>query len=69
MLTFGFTNAVPAFQPITNNFVERHNLKYVNAYLDNIAIGGMNQESHDANLRTLKKSAEADHLKINESKS
>ena len=34
-----------------NQFIKRHNLKYINVYLDNITVGGMDQNSHDENLK------------------
>ena len=45
VMPFGLTNAVPAFQRVMNQFIKRHDLKYVNVYLDNITVGGMDQIS------------------------
>ena len=42
-LPFGLTNAMPAFQRAINEFIAKHDLKCVNAYLDNITVGGMTQ--------------------------
>ena len=57
VMPFGLTNAVPAFQRMMNQFIKRHDLKYVNVYLDNITVGGMDQISHDENLKALKEAA------------
>ena len=53
-MPFGLTNAVPTFQSVMNEFIDRYKLKGVNAYLDNITVGGMDQASHDENLNALK---------------
>ena len=70
VLPFHFTNAVSAFQHIMKKFIERHNLKYADAYLDNIPGDGMDQESHDAKLKALKRLLKliSDHLTFDESK-
>ena len=54
VMPFGSTNAVPAFQHVMNEFIDRYKLKGVNVYLDNITVGGMDQASHDENLYALK---------------
>ena len=36
VMSFGLTKAVPAFQRVMSQFIKRHDLKYVNVYLDNI---------------------------------
>ena len=68
VMPFGLTNAVPAFQRVINQFIKRHNLKYVNVYLDNITVGGMDQKPHDENLKALKEAAKKDNFTFNEEK-
>ena len=51
VMPFGPTNAVPAFQRVMNQIIKRHNLKYVNVYLDNITVGGMDQKSRSQKRR------------------
>ena len=46
-MPFGLTNAVPAFQRVMHNFIEKYQFKGVNAYLDNLTVGGFNQASHN----------------------
>ena len=65
-MPFGLTNAVPAFQQVMNQFIKCHDLKYVNVYLDNITVGGMDQKSHDENLKALKEAAKKDNFTFNE---
>ena len=57
-LPFGLTNVVPTFQRAINEFIAKHDLKCVNAYLDNITVGGMTQQEHDDNLAALRRAAE-----------
>ena len=66
---FGLTNAVPGFQRVINRFIARHKLKGVNAYLDNISVGGKTKKEHDINLAALKKAAAEDSFTFNEDKS
>ena len=57
-MPFGLTHAVPAFQGVMNEFIDRYKLKGVNVlYFDNITVGGMDQASHDKNLSALKEAA------------
>ena len=67
-MPFGLTNAVPAFQQLINQFIKRHDLKFVNVYLGNITVGGMDQKSHDENLKALKETAKIDNFAFNEKK-
>ena len=67
-MPFGLTNAIPAFQRVMNQFIKRHGLKYVNVYSDNITVGGMNQISHDENMKALKEAAKKDDFTLNEEK-
>ena len=68
VMPFGLANAVPAFQQMINQFIKRHDLKYVNVYLDNITVGEMDQISHDENLKALKEAAKKDNFTFNEEK-
>ena len=67
-MPFGLTNAIPAFQQVMNQFIKHHDLKYVNVYLDNITVGGMDQISHEENLKALKEAAKKDNFTFNEEK-
>ena len=51
-----------------SQFIERHKLKCVNVYLDNITVGVKDQKSHDDNLKALREAAEKDHFTFNEDK-
>ena len=53
VMPFGLINAVPAFQRVMHSFIEKYQLKGVNAYLDNLTVGGFDQASHDDNLKAL----------------
>ena len=67
-MPFGLTNAVPAFQRVMNEFIDCYKLKGVNVYLDNITVGGMDQDSHDKNLSALKEAAKQENFTFNENK-
>ena len=47
---FGLTNAVPCFQRIVDDIIRANNCEGTYAYLDNITVGGSNQQEHDINL-------------------
>ena len=68
-MPFGLTSAVLAFQRVMNQFIKRHDLKYVNVYLDNVTFGGRDQISRDENLKVLKEAAKKDKFTVNEEKS
>ena len=68
VMPFGLANAVPAFQRVMNEFINRYKLKGVNVYLDNITVGGMDQASHDKNLSALKETAKKENFTFNENK-
>ena len=53
-MPFSLTNAVPGFQRVMNEFINRYKLKGVNVYLDYITVGGMDQASHDKNFKCIK---------------
>ena len=50
-LRFSVTNGVSAFQRVIDDFIKRHNLKKVYAYLDDITVTGATAEEHDHNLK------------------
>ena len=51
-----------------NEFIKRNQLKGVNVYLDNLTVGGEDQQSHDQNLKALKQAALKEHFTFNENK-
>ena len=50
-------------------FVEDNHLKAVFPYIDNITIGGKDQDDHDTNLKLFQEAAQRANLKFNDSKS
>ena len=56
-MPFGFINATPALQRVINQFSKRHDLKYVNVYLNNIYVGKIDQQSLDENIKALRSRA------------
>ena len=50
-IPFGVTTGVAMFQRSMDKFVEDENLTDTSPYLDNITVGGYNQEHHDENCR------------------
>ena len=50
-------------------FVEDNNFKAVFPYIDNITIGGKDQDDHDTNLKLFQEAAQRANLKFNDSKS
>ena len=67
-LSFGLTNAVPWFQHIIDDIIERNNCEATTAYLDNITVCGKTKEEHDANLQRFLDSAAARNLTFNKNK-
>ncbi|CAG2212498.1 unnamed protein product [Mytilus edulis] len=51
LVPFGVTNGAACFQRIIDRLVTENNLEAVFVYIDNITIGGMDQNEHDENLR------------------
>ena len=51
-----------------NEFIKRNQLRGVNVYLDNLTVGGEDQQSHDQNLKALKQAALKEHFTFNENK-
>ena len=68
-LPFGVVNGVAAFQRVIDEFILRHKLKKVYAYLDDITATGATEEEHDLNLKRLLDAAKADNLTLNQNKS
>ena len=68
-LPFGLTNGVSVFQRVINNFIKRHNLEKVYAYLDDITVTGTTEEEHDQNVERLLNAALSDNLTLNNDKS
>ena len=67
-ISFGLTNAVPWFQRIIHDIIERNNCKGAFAYLDNITICGKTKEEHDANLQQFLEAAAKHNLTFNKNK-
>ena len=68
-LPFGVTNGVACFQREMMKFVEDNHLKAVFPYIDNITIGGKDQDDHDTNLKLFQEAAQRANLKFNDGKS
>lgn len=68
-IPFGVTNGVSAFQRMIDKVVEEDNLQGTFPYLDNVTVGGMDQEEHDANVNKFLESCRSRNLTLNESKS
>ena len=68
-LPFGVANGVAAFQRIIDDVIASNNLRHTYAYLDNITIGGHNQDAHDRNFQMFLETAKKVNLTFNESKS
>ena len=68
-LLFGVSNGASAFQRVVDDFILRHNLKKVYAYLDDLTVTWSTLEEHDQNLQKLLADAEQDGLTFNKKKS
>ena len=68
-IPFGLRNSGAVFQRILDTIIEENNLKGVSVYCDNIYIGGMDQDSHDANLKNFLDVAEQMNITFNKGKS
>ena len=68
-LPFGVKNGVSAFQRVIDDFIKRHKLQNVYAYLDDITATGATEEEHGANLQHLLDAAKSDNLTLNKEKS
>ena len=67
-IPFGATNEVPQFQRKMDKIVEKDELKDTFPYLDNVTVGRMNQEEHDANVSAFVDASKRRHLNLNDSK-
>ena len=67
-ISFGLSNAVPAFQRVIDDIIKENDCKGTVAYLDNITVGGKTQEEHDKNLAKFFKVASDCNLTFNEAK-
>ena len=65
---FGLTNAVPAFQRVIDDIIKNNKCDGTVAYLDNITVGGKDQEEHDRNLSKFLAVAKSSNLTLNENK-
>ncbi|VDI61401.1 Hypothetical predicted protein [Mytilus galloprovincialis] len=65
---FGVTNGVACFQRVIDRLVAENKLEAVFVYIDNITIGGMDQNEHDENLRRFRDVADKHQLTFNEDK-
>ena len=68
-LPFGVSNGASAFQRVIDDVIQRHQLKKVYAYLDDLTVTGSTLEEHDQNLRQLLAAAAQSGLTFNEKKS
>ena len=68
-LPFGVTNGFSGFQRSIQEFIERHRLKKVYAYLDGLTVTGETLEEHDRNLKCLLDTTAECDLTISEEKS
>ena len=66
--TFGVENGVAAFQRTVDNTVEEDNLDGTFRYIDNVLIGGDDQEDHDLKVNNFLESVAHRGLTINDSK-
>ena len=64
----GVTNGVPKFQRVVDQVVAKESLKGTFPYMDNVTVGGMNQEDHDMKVEQLRKALKKYGLTLNEPK-
>ena len=67
-LHFGVTNGVSYFQHIVDNLIEKHNLREICAYLDNVTVFEVYQKDHDENLKRLVSAAKCENVSFYETK-
>ena len=67
-LPFSVFIGASAFQRVIDDFIVRHNLKKVYAYLDDLTVTGSTLEEHNQNPQKLLAAAEQDGLTFNEKK-
>ena len=64
-LCFGLTNAVAIFQRNMDAFIDENELEDTFAYLDDVLIGGYDQEHHDRNLAAFLEAAKKCNMTLN----
>ena len=71
MIPFGVTNGVPSFHREMDKLVQRDGLILSDTfpYVDNIAVGGRNQQEHDQNVRKLLDALQQRKWTLNDKKS
>lgn len=67
-LPFGLTNSVAVFQRIMHSLIRDHNLKDAFIYIDDIVIGGKNQEELNKNMEAFQEVAGHVNLQFNDEK-
>ena len=67
-MPMGVTNGVPKFQRMVDEVAEKESLEGTFPYMDNVTVGGMDQEDHDKNVKKFRDVAKMYNLTINESK-
>ena len=67
-ILFGVTNGIPQFQRKMDEIVEINKVKDTFSFLDNVTVGGMNQEEHDANVSAFFDVLKRRYLDLNDSK-
>ena len=67
-IPFGVTNGVSAFQRTITGKIKENDLQKTWAYLDNVTIGGINQQDHDLNVNRFLQMIKDCNLTLNEDK-
>ena len=67
-IPFGLKNAVSAFQRIMTDIIKEEGLMDTYVYLDDITIGGMDQEQHDGNVHRFESVCKQRRLTLNNEK-
>ncbi|KMQ84689.1 integrase core domain protein, partial [Lasius niger] len=67
-IPFGATNGVTYFQRVMDQIIKDEDLKGTFPYLDDVTIGGKNQEEHDRNIKRFLDAAEKYNLTLNKDK-
>ena len=68
-IPFGVTNGVPAFQREMDKLVQNEGLSDTFPYVDNITVGGRNQQEHDQNVKNLLDALQQRKWTLNDKKS
>ena len=68
-MPFGVSNGAACFQRTIDRIINENNLKGTYAYLDNVTIGGKDQQEHNENLAKFLEVSEKYKLTLNEDKS